>query len=103
MKNNKIYGLLIAFLLVFQLSCEKSDDSDPGSQALELPPFETMAFDFEDFTALTDAFSRILKELKSQNITASEVQIDLTGGQKPTSVAAAAVTPCSARACSAAR
>ena len=51
MKNNRIYGLLLAFLLVFQLSCEKSDDTDPGSQALELPPFETMAFDFEDFTA----------------------------------------------------
>ena len=50
MKNNKFFGFLLAFLLIFQLSCDNSDDSGSESQALELPPFETMAFDFETFT-----------------------------------------------------
>ena len=51
MKNNNIYGILLAFVLVFQFACEKSDDPGAETQAVELPPFETMAFDFESFTA----------------------------------------------------
>ena len=50
MKNSRFYGVLFAMLLVFIVSCEKSDDSGSESQALELPPFETMAFDFDSFT-----------------------------------------------------
>lgn len=50
MKNNKIYAVLVAFLLVFLVACDNSDDGSSESQALELPPFETMAYDFESFT-----------------------------------------------------
>lgn len=49
-------------------------------------------FDFEDFEVLTNAFGNLLDELAEQGISATNVQIDLTGGQKPTSVVAAAVT-----------
>ncbi len=50
MKNNKIYHVLAALFLILVISCEKSDDSGSESQAIDLPPFETMAFDFEDFS-----------------------------------------------------
>lgn len=50
MKNNKIYTILFTIMTVCLISCEKSDDTDSESQALELPPFETMAYDFDSFT-----------------------------------------------------
>lgn len=48
MKNFKIWSAALAFLLVFTTSCEKSNDT-PDTDALELPPYETMAIDFGDF------------------------------------------------------
>jgi len=49
--------------------------------------------DFEDFDKLSEALERVLEILKTvQNIPGKDIQIDFTGGQKPTSVVAAAVT-----------
>jgi len=50
MKNNKFFGFLAAFLLVFFISCDNSDDPGSNSEAIELPSFETMAYDFDSFT-----------------------------------------------------
>jgi hypothetical protein len=41
---------LLAFIMVFNISCNKSDDTDSLEEnALVLPPYETMAVDFSDF------------------------------------------------------
>ena len=39
---------LLAFVLVFNVSCDKSEDN-VDTNALELPPYESMAMDFSDF------------------------------------------------------
>lgn len=49
MKTRIIYALM-AFTLVLGISCNKSDDNDDlQSEALQLPPYESMAVDFSDF------------------------------------------------------
>ncbi|MGI9547465.1 MAG: hypothetical protein ACR2MM_09530 [Flavobacteriaceae bacterium] len=49
MKNSKLLGILATFLVVFFVSCDNSDEGNSETQSVELPPFETMAFDFEGF------------------------------------------------------
>jgi hypothetical protein len=49
-------------------------------------------FDFEDFDALTEAYGRLFELLKKEGIASRQIQVDLTGGQKPTSIVAAVVT-----------
>lgn len=49
-------------------------------------------FDFENFDRLTVAFQKLMKLLTHEGVKEGEVQIDLTAGQKPMSVVAAAVT-----------
>ncbi|EAR01178.1 hypothetical protein [Maribacter sp. HTCC2170] len=49
MKTKIIYALL-ALTLVFAVSCNKSDDNDDlQNEALQLPPFESMAIDLGNF------------------------------------------------------
>lgn len=50
MKNYKVYGIVLAILMLVQFSCEKSEEPGTQDQAVELPPFETMAYDFDAFT-----------------------------------------------------
>ena len=48
--RTKIGFALLAFVMVFNISCDKSNDDDKlGTDALELPPYESMAVDFSDF------------------------------------------------------
>ncbi len=50
MKNKmKIVYALLAFVMVFSISCEKTDENDTNSNALVLPPYESMVVDFSDF------------------------------------------------------
>ncbi len=50
MKNKmKIVYALLAFVMVFSVSCEKTDENDTNSNALVLPPYESMVIDFSDF------------------------------------------------------
>lgn len=50
MKNKmKIVYVLLAFVLVFSISCEKTDKNDTNSNALVLPPYESMVVDFSAF------------------------------------------------------
>ena len=49
MKTN-IFKILLAAFLVFGISCSESDDNDNGNgDALQLPPYESMAVDFSNF------------------------------------------------------
>ena len=50
MKNSikSLYAML-ALIMVFSVSCEKSDDNKIETNALQLPPYESMAVDFSDF------------------------------------------------------
>ena len=50
MKNSikSLYAML-ALIMVFSVSCEKSDDTKIETNALQLPPYESMAVDFSDF------------------------------------------------------
>ena len=48
--RTKIGFALLAFVMVFNVSCDKSDDDDKlVNDALQLPPYESMAIDFSDF------------------------------------------------------
>ena len=48
--RTKIGFALLAFVMVFNVSCDKSDDDDKlVNDALQLPPYESMAVDFSDF------------------------------------------------------
>lgn len=48
--RTKIGFVLLAFVMVFNISCDKSDDDDKlAEDALVLPPYESMAVDFSDF------------------------------------------------------
>jgi len=50
MKNSfKILFAMLAFVMVLFVSCDKSDDNKIESNALQLPPYESMAVDFSDF------------------------------------------------------
>lgn len=41
---------LLAFIMVFNISCDNSDDNaNLDTNALVLPPYESMAVDFSDF------------------------------------------------------
>ena len=52
--NNKIVYVVMAFILFLNISCDKSDnDADLKTDALTLPPYESMAMDFSTF--LNDA------------------------------------------------
>lgn len=46
--SNALY-IMLAFVMVFTISCEKSSSEAPENDSIELPPFETMAVDFSDF------------------------------------------------------
>ena len=48
--RTKIGFALLAFVMVFNVSCDKTDDDDKlANDALQLPPYESMAVDFSDF------------------------------------------------------
>lgn len=64
-------------------------------EALQANTATENGFDFEDFDGLTAAYEDLLETLKREGVKARDVQIDFTGGQKPTSVVAAVVTLCS--------
>ena len=49
-------------------------------------------FDFESFDELSDAMWLLLKKLRKQKVSERDIMIDFTGGQKVTSVVAAAIT-----------
>lgn len=64
-------------------------------QTISVKPVAENGFDFEDFDELTQALADVVEQLKTdpKNPTdAKDIQIDFTGGQKPTSVVAAVVT-----------
>lgn len=48
--------------------------------------------DFEDFDGLTNAFNKAIAEFKLEGISEKHIIIDITGGQKPASIAGAIVT-----------
>lgn len=49
-------------------------------------------FDFESFDEMSEALGVLLKEFKKKGIRGREIMVDITGGQKPTSVVGAAMT-----------
>lgn len=49
-------------------------------------------FDFESFDELSQAMSILLREFRRQAYSEDEIMIDITGGQKPTSIVAASIT-----------
>ncbi|WP_297793188.1 hypothetical protein [uncultured Eudoraea sp.] len=55
MKNWKLYGLLMVFVLVFTTSCDNSDDSAEAANELALPLYESMVIDFGDFADNPDS------------------------------------------------
>lgn len=46
---SKLSVALLALVMVFSVSCEKTNDTVQSDETAELPPFETMAVDFSDF------------------------------------------------------
>lgn len=73
----------------------RSDYSLKTLTADDVPSSEQNGFDFEDFDEVTIALNRLLEEVMGEPLPSPQertVQIDITGGQKPTSVVAAAVT-----------
>ncbi len=48
--------------------------------------------DFEDFDGLTDAFNKAIAGFRQEGISEKHIIIDITGGQKPASIAGAIVT-----------
>lgn len=48
--------------------------------------------DFEDFESLTVAFNKAIAKFKEMGISEKDIIIDITGGQKPVSIAGAVVT-----------
>lgn len=55
-------------------------------------PMTEGGWDFEQFDALSRGIVYLLEEFKKQHVADDQIMIDLTGGQKPTSVVAASVT-----------
>ena len=49
-------------------------------------------FNFEHFDELSDALAYLLRKFRRGKFTDSDIMIDFTGGQKVTSVVAAAIT-----------
>lgn len=49
MKKLKFTGLILSMIALIAVSCEKSSDTPEQSLSPELPPSESMAFDFEAF------------------------------------------------------
>ena len=58
----------------------------------DLSPNAVEGYDFEDFDSLIDAFIILLKEFKQKKIFDKDVMVDITGGQKPSSVIGAVAT-----------
>lgn len=48
--------------------------------------------DFKDYDQLTERLARLIRKLKAQDVPERSIMVDLTGGQKVTSVAAMATT-----------
>ena len=77
--------------VVFQILCKKN-------QKLQLEPLRgidttsAQGFDFESFDELSEGMGFLLRKFRRRGIRGSEIMIDITGGQKPTSVIGAAMT-----------
>ena len=84
------YGELSAVPL--RLLAKKSDHFT----LVEITSKETISsyegLDFEDFDELSQALWVLLSEFKDRKIRETDVAIDITGGQKPTSIVGAAIT-----------
>lgn len=57
-----------------------------------LTPDPSGDFDFEDFDQLSVGLIWLFAKLQSEGIAERQIMVDVTGGQKPTSIVAAAVT-----------
>ena len=65
---------------------ESLDLASPQESAPEL------GWDFEDFNALIDGLYGFIAVMSKQGIAENQIILDVTGGQKPTSIAAASIT-----------
>lgn len=76
----------------FYLLARKGDTN----KLLQLSPDVTIngyqGFDFEEFDRLSHALWFLLSEFKKNKYKEEEIMIDITGGQKPTSVIGASMT-----------
>ncbi len=83
----------------FFVAGQKSDDSfellKPPKDIKEYDGFNfngSDGFDFNDFDQLIKCYDFILSEFKKKKYSYKHTAIDITGGQKPTSIAAASAT-----------
>lgn len=53
---------------------------------------EIKGFDFESFDQLSNATWKLIQELKKKGYSEKDIMIDVTGGQKPTSIVGASIT-----------
>lgn len=66
MKNSKTLWLIVVFMAVFAASCEKTEDND-STDAIELPPMETLALDLDDFMSDPSASGKTSLASKTGN------------------------------------
>jgi hypothetical protein len=59
---------------------------------LSSPPDEGHGWDFEHFDELSEALRYLLNQFEAQGISEHEIMLDFTGGQKPSSAVAVAMT-----------
>ncbi len=77
----------------FYLLAQKSENTSsliPLSPAIDITPFQ--GYNFEDFDEIVSAMDRLLLEFAKKGFSERDIMVDITGGQKPTSIVGAAMT-----------
>ncbi len=77
----------------FYLLAKKSEHTSrliPLSPATDITHFQ--GYNFEDFDEIVSAMDRLLQESARKGFSERDIMVDITGGQKPTSIVGAAMT-----------
>lgn len=93
---NLFYNICMQYTLLrnktFYLLTKKSEHNTIVSLASSTDITLFHGYDFEDFNEIVGAMESLLYEFGSKKYLHKDIMVDITGGQKPTSIVAAAMT-----------
>lgn len=78
--------------VIFYVLAQKSRRTELNCVSLPSDINSLQGYDFEDFNEIVDAMDSLRREFDNKGYFEKDVMIDITGGQKPTSIVGAAMT-----------
>ena len=78
--------------VIFYVLAQKSGRTELNCVSSPSDINSLQGYDFEDFNEIVDAMDSLLREFDNKGYSEKDVMIDITGGQKPTSIVGAAMT-----------